>query len=131
MTSIRILITGSRTWTDAWRIAEAIEQTINERDADEITIVHGACPSGADQLAAEYVESLAAWHDNAGRQLAEERHPADWDRLGKRAGFARNAEMVNLGADVCLAFIRDGSRGATHTADLAEKAGIPVRRWTA
>jgi hypothetical protein len=129
--ALRILITGSRTWSDAWRIAEAIEKAIDERHADDITIVHGACPSGADQLAAEYVESLSAWFDNAGRQLAEERHPADWSRLGKRAGFVRNAEMVKLGADVCLAFIRDGSRGATHTADLAEKAGIPTKRWTA
>jgi hypothetical protein len=116
--AIRILITGSRTWTDAWRIAEAIEKAIAEHDADDITIVHGACPSGADQLAAEYAEIMAAWYDGAGRQLAEERHPAEWPkhdancppshqgmRKCKRAGHRRNAEMAALGADICLAFI--------------------------
>jgi hypothetical protein len=39
--------------------------------------------------------------------------------------------MVNLGADLVLAFIRNGSRGASHTADLAEQAGIETRRFTA
>lgn len=119
----RILITGSRTWTDEQAVWKALAEAVRDVPADrEVTIVHGACPNGADQIAHEWACGFGA---------TIEAHPADWVRHGKRAGFARNAEMVNLGADICLAFIRDGSRGASHTADLAEKAGMSVRRYTA
>lgn len=127
MTSLRILVTGSRTWTDVNALGEALYAAINDSGADEVTIVHGACPSGADQLAAEFCESEAEWFDGMGRELAEERHPADWGRHGKRAGFIRNQAMADLGADVCLAFIVDESRGAMHCSARAELAGIPVR----
>ena len=119
----RILVTGSRTWDDYDLVRTALASACYQNFP--VTIVHGACPSGADAIASWWVQQM-------GRNLAitEERHPADWKKLGKRAGPVRNAEMVKLGADVCLAFIRDRSRGATHTANLAEKTGIPVRRWT-
>ena len=58
-----------------------------------------------------------------------ERHPADWTAHGRAAGFQHNAAMVAAGATVCLAFIRNGSRGASHTTALAEAAGIPTRRY--
>lgn len=121
---MRILVTGSRDWTDIDTVRDALTVAVYQNLP--AVIVHGACLSGADAIASWWVRQFSRNLD-----ITEERHPADWTRHGKRAGFLRNAHMVDLGADVCLAFIRNGSRGASHTAALAEKAGISVRRWTA
>jgi hypothetical protein len=123
----RILVTGSRDWDDIATIGAALEQAIADAGPRTILVVHGACPSGADRHADHY----ARWLRGKGAPVDVEPHPANWSLNGKRAGFIRNQLMVNLGADVCLAFIKDGSRGASHTARLAEEAGIPTKRWTA
>ena len=112
----RVLVTGSRTWTDQAVIAAALR----EHWRDGAVLVSGACPHGADTIAEQL---WATW----GGQV--ERHPGDWS-TGRTAGMERNAAIVAAGADVCLAFIRDDSAGASHTARLADLAGIPVRRYT-
>lgn len=117
----RVLITGSRDWDDQQAIWDALAAVARELPVDrDLVLVHGACPSGADRMAHEWARGFGA---------VIEAHPANWVINGKRAGFIRNAHMVSLGADVCLAFIRNGSRGASHTARLAEQAGIPTRRF--
>jgi hypothetical protein len=126
----RILVTGSRSWDDPAAVHAALEAAYRNTRAAPVVVVHGACPHGAD----EHARAWAVEMIRQGRPVLEEPHPAYWrpgGKLDRAAGFRRNAEMVNLGANVCLAFIKDGSRGASHTADLAEKAGIPTRRFTA
>jgi hypothetical protein len=114
----RLLVTGSRTWSN-WR---TIIEELSIFVAYNPILVHGDCPEGADLMC------KLLWRHWGGEV---EGHPVtreQWRRQGKKAGFIRNSMMVNLGADWCLAFIRLNSKGATMTADLAEKAGIPTRR---
>lgn len=117
---MRVLITGSRTWTNASAISMALAWFSTGMNPSDVTVVHGNA-QGADRLA-DYEARRQGMH--------VERHPAAWKLHGRRAGFVRNELMVASHPDVCLAFIRDSSRGATMCADLAEKAGIPTHRYT-
>lgn len=116
----RVLITGSRTWTDWHTIEVAIREEALKELSDTV-VVHGAA-DGADSLAGYLAQRMG---------LVVEVHPAEWKVYGRSAGFVRNRHMVGLGADVCLAFIKDRSRGATMCARLAREAGIPVKEYLA
>lgn len=120
----RVLVTGSRDWSDKAALYAVLDEILAEHPS--LVIVNGQCPRGADAMAVSWV--MDRW-TFARADVTHEDHPADWSK-GKGAGFARNAEMVKLGADACLAFIKNRSRGASHCADLAEKALIPTRRYT-
>ena len=130
MKPYRVLVTGSRTWEDVRTLRRALNDVLAQLDshATPVTVVHGDCPHGADRQASVWVRDTQRGPLFV---VTEEKHPANWTLNGKRDGFIRNQHMVNLGADIVLAFIRDNSRGASHTAALAEAAGIPVRRFTA
>lgn len=111
----RILVTGSRDWTDREKVEEYLYLLSGEEGN---VLVHGACPTGADRIADELTYA---------QPWTVERHPADWT-LGKAAGPLRNQAMVDLGADVCIAFLLPGSRGTVDCAARAEAAGIRVVR---
>lgn len=140
MKPYRVLVTGSRDWPDAQAVANALNDAHDRLPPGAtLIVVHGGCKTGADFDA-------HAWclrRQHLGDPVVEERHRADWLTHRQAAGPIRNEHMVSLGADACLAFIGPctssrcrkprphPSHGASHTADLAEQAGIPVRRFTA
>lgn len=130
---LRILVTGSRDWADPDAVAAATAEAAAGWPPQTVTVVHGGCPTGADAHAD--AAARAAGHQ-------PEDHPADWS-TGRSAGPRRNAAMVATGIDVCLAFIgpcrrahctrrAEGphpSHGASGCADLAQRAGVPVRHF--
>ena len=113
---MRALVTGSRNWGDRVVLLDALLDLEKRQGSHDLTIVHGACPTGADAIA----DFATYW----GWEV--ERHPADWRKHGKAAGPIRNQEMVDAGADICLAFPLGESRGTRDCMRRAEAAGIPV-----
>lgn len=119
----RILVTGTReelTQAEKDLISVAIEEAAMrdyQKHQRPCVVVHGGCRTGVDQ----YVEETYADVDDS--NLSVESHPADWS-LGKKAGPLRNQAMVDLGADICLAFPRPDSKGTRHCAKAAIDAGI-------
>jgi hypothetical protein len=123
----RILVTGSRDWEEPRLVRQWVGYFAERARCAGYgpKVVHGYCRKGADEMCDRFCREQG---------IAVERHPAIWRPFGiynPQAGLLRNREMVDQGAFVCLAFIRNGSPGATHCADLAEAAGIPTRRYTA
>lgn len=128
---MRVLVTGSRAWSHPpflWGElhALAIQAYMDYDGGHRLTVVHGDCPQGADRMARTWVRAQAPdlWLPVI---ITEEAHPAQWDVYGKAAGHIRNQEMVDRGADLVLAFIHEGSRGATDCVTRAQAAGIETR----
>lgn len=131
---MRVIVTGSRTWTDPAPVRAWLDRLMVIYGS--LTVVYGGAGRGADAIASSWCAEAI----NVRRWRVEvERYPADWKGLGQRAGILRNIDMVKAGADLCLAFIcpceasrcirpePHGSHGATHCAGIAEQAGIETR----
>lgn len=111
---MRVIVTGSRTWTDY----ETILKTLGALPSGT-TIVHGGCPKGADWLADDAAFELG---------LPVNVYDADWNKGGRSAGPRRNQQMVDDGADLCIAFRQPGrSNGTDDCIRRAKAAGIEVR----
>lgn len=142
----RVMVTGSRDWEQPQVINDALLETWHDIIqayglGQRWILVHGGCYDGADKFANRWAA------DNG---IETETHPADWigpcgancppghrrrRTNGKTycplAGPLRNQAMVVLGADLVLAFHRDGSRGTGDCVRRAAEAGLTVRTYLA
>lgn len=123
---IRVLITGSREFTDRAIVAAALTAVARKHPGRHLIVAHGAA-RGAYSLAA----AIAADYPN---HLTAEAHPVtDWRRpdwsTDRAAGHRRIQRIVDAGAEVCLAFLHAGAqnRGTRGCMQKAAAAGIPVR----
>ncbi len=114
---VRLLVTGSRDWVRG----DLVGGVISRLPPGSI-VVHGGA-SGADSMAEYVVQRFMK--DEPVRALTTEVHRANWS-AGKKAGPLRNSQMVARGADACVAFPLQHSKGTWDCARKALAAGIPT-----
>lgn len=109
---MRVIVCGSRRWHNRARISDRLFNL-----PSDTTVVHGGA-RGADTIAGQEAEKLG---------FLVEVHRPDYDQhFYKAAPLKRNTKMAELGADLCIAFMKDGSTGTAHMISEARRCGIPV-----
>lgn len=124
---MRVLVTGSRDWPDQARVWEALDLVFENRESRDgiFLVVHGGA-KGVDTMARLWASGRRR---DGELSIYHETHPAQWMQNGKfvkAAGHQRNQRMVDKGATLGLAFIRNNSPGATGCLAMALRAGIPM-----
>jgi len=114
----RLLVTGGRNFSDKDLIFNVFEYYTRRQSwrPDPIRLISGGA-RGADAYA-EYAAEGLGWDI--------ELHPADWATHGRAAGGIRNQRMVDLGANICIAFPDPDSVGTWDCVKRAVAAGIRV-----
>jgi len=115
MKSNRVIVAGSRSFTDYALMDRELSRILQHLILDDTAIVSGTA-KGADTLA----ERWAVEH-----RIEVVRFPAQWELYGKRAGYIRNDQMLEVATHV-VAFWDGQSRGTAHMIDIAHKKGLKV-----
>lgn len=127
---MRVLVCGSRDYWNTYRIFTVLNGLCLgylELGGSEFIVIEGEAP-GADSIAARWAEEASKTHP-----VGLQRFYADWEQYDKRAGYVRNARMLEEGKpDLVLAFFSspERSRGTDMMVKLAEEAGVKVWEHT-
>lgn len=114
---VKLAITGSRDIfpNEHYIVWQVLNEYLHKHDS-ELIIVCGMA-RGVDMVAYN-------WAKNYNVPVIE--MPAEWDKFGKRAGYKRNIEMIDL-ADEVASFWNGTSSGTKHAINYAIKKGKPIR----
>jgi len=123
----RTIVTGSRYWAEPFLIWLDLNWQY-EASHHDLTVVHGACCDRRGRLrgADRWADGWCALAIKAGLNVKVERYPAALFGPWPACGPLRNRHMVELGADLVLAYPLGESRGTRGCMKLATEAGIIV-----
>jgi len=114
----RVIIAGGRNFNDYALLKKKCDHylSIQINKNINVEIVSGAA-KGADKLGERYAKER-------GFKLTQ--FPADWDKLGKKAGYIRNDQMRQY-SDALICFWDGESKGSQHMISTAKKDGLLTR----
>jgi hypothetical protein len=114
----RIVVAGSRTVVDYAFFRKRLMKYIESFKGQPIEFVTGRAPNGPDDM----IYHFAKWD----QEYPLKEFKANWDDLGKRAGFVRNSDMSKYGTHLfCL---HDGdSKGTAHMLEVARNEQMAVK----
>lgn len=111
----KVIVAGSRHFDDypllCWKLDRLLAQKMGN-----VEIVCGKA-RGADSLGEQYAKE---------RGIPIRYFPADWQTLGKSAGYQRNVQMAAY-ADALVAFWDGKSKGTKHMIETAQRHRLNVR----
>ena len=118
---MKILVCGSRIYSEVTKIRRCIEKCLLEArsDCDRLVVVHGGA-RGADTIC-----------DRVCRELGVRRivvH-AEWKKYGRKAGYIRNQQMLDAHPDIDRVYafmVGKNSYGTQDMISRTKKKGIPV-----
>ena len=116
MESVRVIIAGSRTFTDYELLAAKMDTLTKNLDFTEVEVVSGGA-RGADLLGERW--ALLS-------EVPIAHFLAEWDRYGRSAGYKRNEDMARYATHL-VAFWDGKSRGTEHMIAMARSMCLEIR----
>lgn len=112
----KLIVAGGRDFTDYDHMLRVMLAMVDHEFADKTLAIVSGMARGADALGVRLATDY---------KLPLYKFPANWNGLGKRAGFIRNAQMGDF-ADALLVFWDGQSKGTKNMVDYMHKLNKPV-----
>ena len=110
---MKLIVAGSRDFTD-YQFAKQYLDAIHAKYG--INSVLCGMARGADMIGYKWAKE---------NHIEIKEFPADWDRIGKRAGYIRNEQMAEVGTHL-LALHMNNSKGTQHMINIAKERCLKV-----
>lgn len=115
----RIVVAGSRGFTDYEKFCDFLTGIIDYKLMGEDGCFVSGCAKGPDAFIIRWCKE---------NQMLCRECPADWDGLGKRAGYVRNAQMASISTEAVI-FWDSISKGTGHMYDLCQKGKLQIHMY--